>query len=370
MYTEKDLVAIAKRDGNKKRNYLVVNRLQGKHVPASPKAAFCLFSELAGRVRKAHEGERLLVIGFAETATAIGSAVAIELGAMYIQTTREDLPGAEYLFFSEEHSHATAQKLVKDELDRIMGEVERIIFVEDELTTGKTIVNLIRVLEESYGEGTAFSVASLLNGMDEEAMSLYRRKNIELHYVVKTKHQEYTQIAEQFSSDGEYIPCSIQSSRVEELTLKGGMNPRRLVDSKQYNKACERLWEQLEKRLKEKQFKRVLLLGTEECMYPSLFAGYRLEQQGVQVFCHSTTRSPIAVSRDAGYPFRTRYELRSLYDVERITYLYDLTACDLVIIITDAAPFSMEGAYSLINAVGLKNENILMVRWCLDENFL
>ena len=33
MYTEKQLVAVAKRENNTKRNYLVVNRLQGKHVP-------------------------------------------------------------------------------------------------------------------------------------------------------------------------------------------------------------------------------------------------------------------------------------------------------------------------------------------------
>ena len=37
MYTEKDLVAIAKRENNKKRNYLVVNRIQAKHVPVAPK---------------------------------------------------------------------------------------------------------------------------------------------------------------------------------------------------------------------------------------------------------------------------------------------------------------------------------------------
>ena len=32
-YTEKDLVKIAKRENNTKRNYLVVDPLQGKHIP-------------------------------------------------------------------------------------------------------------------------------------------------------------------------------------------------------------------------------------------------------------------------------------------------------------------------------------------------
>ena len=47
MYTETDLVRIAKRENNKKRNYLVVNPLQGKHIPVSPRKALEVFSKLA-----------------------------------------------------------------------------------------------------------------------------------------------------------------------------------------------------------------------------------------------------------------------------------------------------------------------------------
>ena len=36
MYTEQDLIKIAKRQNNKKRNYLIVNKLQGKHIPVIP----------------------------------------------------------------------------------------------------------------------------------------------------------------------------------------------------------------------------------------------------------------------------------------------------------------------------------------------
>ena len=38
MYTA-EIVSVAKRDNNKKRNYLVLNRYQGKHIPASPEKA-------------------------------------------------------------------------------------------------------------------------------------------------------------------------------------------------------------------------------------------------------------------------------------------------------------------------------------------
>ena len=47
MYTEAELVRIAKRENNTRRKYLVVNRLQGKHIPVSPKEALQMFRSLA-----------------------------------------------------------------------------------------------------------------------------------------------------------------------------------------------------------------------------------------------------------------------------------------------------------------------------------
>ena len=38
-FADDDLLGIAKRDGNTKRSFLVVNRYQGKHIPVSPSAA-------------------------------------------------------------------------------------------------------------------------------------------------------------------------------------------------------------------------------------------------------------------------------------------------------------------------------------------
>ena len=80
-YEEKDLVRIAKRENNNKRSYLVVDPLQGKHVPVSPFKALTLFSSLADKVREAYSEEKLLLVGFAETATAIGAEIAVCLGA-------------------------------------------------------------------------------------------------------------------------------------------------------------------------------------------------------------------------------------------------------------------------------------------------
>ena len=58
--------------------------------------------------------ERIAIIGFAETATAIGNYVAAKLpNCVYeMQTTREELLGEEPIIeFFEEHSHAKQQLL-------------------------------------------------------------------------------------------------------------------------------------------------------------------------------------------------------------------------------------------------------------------
>ena len=54
------------------------------------------------------------------------------------------------LFFSEAHSHATEQKLVKDDIDRVINDIDRIVFIEDEVTTGNTIMNIIKIITKEY----------------------------------------------------------------------------------------------------------------------------------------------------------------------------------------------------------------------------
>ena len=242
-YTEADLVKLAKREKNKKRNYLLVNPMQGKHVPVSPTKALRLFDDLADKIRKSYELEKLLLVGFAETATAIGAELAVSLGVKYIQTTREIIAGADYLFFSEEHSHATEQKLVKEDMDRVMPEIERIIFVEDELTTGKTILNIISILEKRYPKKIEFSVASILNGMNEENFQVYKDKNIELFYLLKTDHSGYSEAADKLSADGIYHEPVFESrENIQGKDIRGAVNARRLVNGKDYAKSCEGLW--------------------------------------------------------------------------------------------------------------------------------
>lgn len=366
-YTEQELAAVAKRENNKKRSYLVVNRLQGKHVPVSPGKALRMFGSLAELLLEEYRGERLLLIGFAETATAVGAAVAEKLGALYIQTTREQIRDVEYFYFSEQHSHATEQKLVKDDLDRVMERVDRIIFIEDEITTGNTIRNIIELLKKAYPGCAGFSAASLLNGMAKTYQEEYAKSGIRLHWLLRTCHDSYEERAADCRGDGICHGCdsSLPAVVPEEYRISGCRDARRLTDGTLYKAACMQMGREAVERLQPVRGERILVIGTEEFMYPALVLASMLEEKTGWVRCHSTTRSPILVSSEAWYPLHERYELRSLYDRQRTTFLYDLSAYDRVCMVTDAGEEEKEGLYSLINAlVSCGNERICVIRWC------
>ena len=395
MYTEAELVRIAKRENNTRRKYLVVNRLQGKHIPVSPKEALQMFRSLAELIKEAYPSERLLMVGFAETATAIGAAVAIECQAAYMQTTREVIDGVDYLYFSESHSHATEQKLVKTDLDKIIGKTDRIVFIEDEVTTGNTILNIVRLIQKTYAQPVSFAVASILNGMNEEALENYKNLKIPVHYLVKTAHDTYTEIAEQYQADGTCHICTkpqekeveqqkevqqqieMQQTKeaqqpIEVQEISGWINARRLHTADTYKQAREQLWQEIQQKYGYTKYtketetgRRILVLGTEEFMYPALYVGAKLEEAGYTVRMHATTRSPIAVSKEEKYPLHTRYELASLYDENRTTFVYDLTEYEEVLVLTDAQKQETEGWESLQRALTLNhNRQIRGIRWC------
>jgi len=89
-YTSDQLLRLARRHHNTKRTYLLVDPLQGKHIPVSPTRSLEMLRTLGSRFAGVAP-EVDLVIGFAETATAVGAAVASMLSdrCRYIHTTRE-----------------------------------------------------------------------------------------------------------------------------------------------------------------------------------------------------------------------------------------------------------------------------------------
>ncbi|MEV0484593.1 phosphoribosyltransferase [Streptomyces sp. NPDC050508] len=148
-----DLLGLALRR-NPKRAHLLVSNVLGKHVPQSPSIVYGYGFTLGRRVREllgAEESARAVVLGYAETATGLGHAVADGIAvAPYLHSTRRPVPGvATAGGFEESHSHATSHLLLPEDPELLAGEGP-LVLVDDEFSTGNTVLNTIRDLHERY----------------------------------------------------------------------------------------------------------------------------------------------------------------------------------------------------------------------------
>ena len=172
-----NIMTVEHRSNNPKRDYLFCNKIQGKHIPVSPSLAFDIFDELAYIVDKKLKDKRVVVVGFAETATAIGGYMAshVESCVYHLQTSRENCsPSGRLIEFSEEHSHATEQYLY-GELDA-MPKFDYILFVEDEISTQLKKIGVYKSNRDG-GESMTWRVADygsfLVHIMTQEARDFY-----------------------------------------------------------------------------------------------------------------------------------------------------------------------------------------------------
>ena len=194
-----DLVGMALRI-NPRRAHLLVSRVLGKHVPADPLLVYgagrLLGALVADRLAGADTGitddggkllaaalsgadpaaaARLLdrcdaqrvpvdalVLGYAETATGLGACVADALLADYLHSTRRPVPGlAPFGAFEEAHSHATSHLLLPED-PALLTRSRPIVLVDDELSTGATVIDTIRSLQAAAPR-ERYLVASLVD---------------------------------------------------------------------------------------------------------------------------------------------------------------------------------------------------------------
>lgn len=359
-------VELAKRENNNKRGFLIVNPYLGKHVAMNPANIFKMFDEVADLVPNNIVPEKTLVIGFAETATALGIHYAVKNHTYFVQTTREKVPffSDGQLYFSEEHSHATEQYIAKNGINRIINEIDRIIFIDDEITTGNTVLNAIRAIEKEYNKKFQYDVVSVLNSMNDEHRHIYSENNIGVHFLEYINNSDYEEIAKSLKSDGEYHDCSKSDKEYDVAiyeTSAVSYDTRMLIYGKEYINDRTAITKELVQQFPTDS-KNILVLGTEEFMYQGLlFAKALQDKYNANVKFHATTRSPISVSKDTSYPLHNQYKLKSLYDNNRTTYIYDIEQYDEVFIVTESGYLNKSGLNTLVNALNQKNINVITI---------
>lgn len=372
----KDTITVEHRSNNPKRDFLFCNRIQGKHIPVNPKLAFELFQDLTDMINNKIGNKKILVIGFAETATAIGAYIADHLKSCvyYVQTTREDCsPYKKLIEFREEHSHATEQYLFGD-FNKIP-DYEYILFVDDEISTGKTIMNFVNELR-NLDKNTKFGVASICNWQDSDNIRIFKENDIDSFCIIKGNIKNInakmdTEIdmdaGNQFAFDkfgdniNKYIIFNFNFDKQSIFyTERVGRLPNSYLGNDTLNKICSIIEDRTSKEDK------ILILGTEEFMYLPMQIANKMVESGFNVLTHSTSRSSIDVMKNTEFNnkgIKRKFKLHSAYNDNRETYVYNLDTYDKVFIITDGKCIKkfVHDIVSALKSVGNKEENIYIM---------
>ncbi|WP_093617462.1 phosphoribosyltransferase [Streptomyces indicus] len=332
-----DMLGLALRR-NPKRAHLLVSQVLGKHVPQSPRVVWRAGHELGLRVRELlgdRDAARAVVLGYAETATGLGHSVADGLAlAPYLHSTRRPVAGvATAGGFEESHSHATSHLLLPEDPHLLAGDGP-LVLVDDEFSTGNTVLNTIRALHERYPRERYVIVALVdmrsaedRGRLDEFAQEIGARVDlvatasgtVRLPDGVLAKGQAL--VAEHEQGEAEpaqggagavVVPRQARRGTVRRVELgwpAGVPDGGRHGFGPEHRTALDAALPAMAGRIagELRDARRVLVLGFEELMYAPLALGVALEEQSdAEVRFSTTTRSPVLAVDDPGYAIRTR----------------------------------------------------------------
>ncbi|MFJ4356843.1 phosphoribosyltransferase [Streptomyces massasporeus] len=354
---------------NPKRAHLLVSNVLGKHVPQSPSVVYGYGVELGRRVREllgAEEAGRAVVLGYAETATGLGHSVADGLGlAPYLHSTRRPVAGvATAGGFEEAHSHATSHLLLPED-PALLGGDGPLVLVDDEFSTGNTVLNTVRDLHQRYPRRRYVVVALVdmrstadAGRLDEFAREIGARVDlvaaasgtVRLPEGVLEKGQELVARYEGFASSASAgaAPTGPQPDydRIDLQWPAGLPDGARHGFTPAHRERLENALPAMARRLADalpRGARRVHILGFEELMYAPLRLARELERvTDIEVRYSTTTRSPVLAVDDPGYAIRTRLAFPAHDDPadgpgERYAYNVAGAGFDAVVAVVDSA---------------------------------
>lgn len=316
---------------NRKRGFLFLSKVLGKHWPAAPTRMREIHAHLAGRLDLG-DGPCLFV-AMAETATGLGQGVfesvleqRPETEALFIHSTRYRVDGRTALDFQEAHCHAPDQLLyapIEPERHRRFESARELVLIDDEISTGNTLCNLV----ESYRrlnpdiERVHFVAITQFGGADSAAR-FSDRLGLPVECVAALHGEFAFEPAEFWSTDEP--PSAVGDNRLaphqlaEDLGRFGIERPIRIPPED---------LDRLAAGLNPDDW--ILVLGTGEFMHPAFRVGLGLEALGFRVAVQATSRSPILLGADVG----SRLVFADNYGEGIVNYLYNVDPDDYARII-------------------------------------
>jgi hypothetical protein len=156
---------------NPKRGFLVVSRVLGRHLPTRPALMRRSARDLAALVPADLPGP-VLVFGLAETAICLGQTVHAELRALtgrddifFLHSTRQRIDHPLLCRFDEPHSHASAHLVYQPAVPGFV-QPRSLVLVDDEISTGRTLINLAEALTGAWDRIETIAALSLTDWSD------------------------------------------------------------------------------------------------------------------------------------------------------------------------------------------------------------
>lgn len=382
---------------NPKRAHLLVSRVLGKHVPQSPAVVHAAGHGLGERVR-ALLGEEAaasaVVLGYAETATGLGHCVADGLGtAPYLHSTRRPVPGVEPAGgFEEAHSHATSHLLLPED-PRLLAGTGPLVLVDDEFSTGNTVLNTIRDLHARHPRGHYVVVAlvDMRSAADRARLTAFA-DGLGARVDLIALASGTVSLPEGVLAKGQALVEEYENRPRRRLRrgVRGGApadNPRPVTRvpldwpagvpdggrhgfTPAHREALEAAVPHLARQLAAALGGapgRVLVLGNEELMYAPLRLALALEESGAaaEVRFSTTTRSPVLAVDDPGYAIHTRLVFPA-HDApadgpgDRYAYNVAGAGFDAVVAVVDSAGDTPELRTGLLAALAPHTGRVLL----------
>lgn len=360
---------------NRKRGFLFVSKVLGKHVPVRPYMMRRVHHELAQQIDQLVSAQDVVsvVLGMAETATGLGMGVFGELQGIsgapnwqaYFQTTRYRRQGDEfsdspYLSFEESHSHATQLIL---ELPpegsvpyRALTQAKRIVLVDDEISTGKTfasLLNAVRCINSVFHEVIVATVTDLSGGRVQELLE--QVPGVSRVHIVSLVSGSFSFVANEILGD-----VDIADKPVSQSTVSRSQSRWSSYSARKGVVAVPRISRDIVEQCKSKlDHKTCRVIGTNEFMDPAFRLATELEALGWEATVQSTTRSPLLVSHD----IESKLPVLDLYCPQTPNYLYnfDCGADENLIVVHESSDAT---------AVSTLIKTLSPQRPCLEVNLL
>lgn len=327
---------------NPRRLYLFVSKVLGKHWPVRPTVMRTVHTRLAAEI--AHMPGPLLVIGMAETATALGRGVAEEAAlqagrgdVLYLQTTRCRLSRPLAFGFDECHSHAPehAVYLPEPALQPLFRAARTLVLVDDEISTGRTLAELARAYLGCNPAVEEIMFACITNWLSDAR----RREMVAL----LERPMRFPALVEgefEFEPDPAFPPPALPQVMAGLARCHDDVvtDPARvgLIAGRWRSPglpACPR-------------DRPLTIIGTGEYAYTPFRLALALEEEGRDVRFQSTTRSPILV----GDAIVSRREFPDHYGDGIPNYLYNLDSDRLPVVVYEHP--AMLAAHPLPGQIG------------------